>query len=683
MALEASEKKYRTLANALPALVSLIDADGRAIFLNAPWYEYTGLTPGEIGAESWSRILHPDDLDTVAPQWEASRLRGESIEVEVRLRRHDGEYRWHLGRTVPMFHDDGSVSGVVITAIDIHDRMQAERRIAELNATLERHLAELRTVLDVAPVGIGIAEDPDCLVIRANPAFARLLGVSPDANTSLSAPGETMPFRPMQNGVELRAEELPMQRAAFHGETVAGIELDILRADGVTVHLLEYASPMRDADGNIIGSVGAFVDISERSRAERSIRFLARATDVLNSTLDYEDTLRQLARIVVPELADWCGIDLLDEGRIRRLMLANADPERERRVREIGREFPIDAAGNSVQARTIRSGLPQFFEDVTDDVLEASAENERQAELLKRAGIVSFACVPLVARGRVLGAITFVTAESGRKFTRSDFDLARDLAARAAIAMDNARLFGEAQQRAEDLRRANEAKDEFLGLVSHELRTPITTIYGNAQVLRRRERELDEESRHTAIGDIEQEADRLHRIVENMLTLARIDTVHEVTTEPVLAGRVAHRLAEAHMLRFPARRVVVETPESLPAMLAEPTYLEQVIRNLLSNAEKYSPSDQPIHVHLDQRDGHVAVAVRDRGAGIDPGEAEDLFSAFYRSRRTSGQASGVGMGLAVCKRLIEAQSGFVWAQPREGGGSEIGFALPVVKEVMQ
>ncbi|MEX0750815.1 MAG: ATP-binding protein, partial [Dehalococcoidia bacterium] len=543
-------------------------------------------------------------------------------------------------------------------------------------------LAELTTVLDVVPVGIGIAEDPECHVIRANPAFARLLGVAPSANTSMSAPDAKMPFTPMHHGLEVAPEDLPMQRAALRGETIADVELDVLREDGTMVHLLEYASPMRDADGAIIGSVGAFVDISQRAQADRSIRFLARASDVLNSTLNYEDTLRQLARVVVPELADWCGIDILDdEGGIRRLMLANADPERERRVREIGRQFPIDPGGNSVQARTMRTGTPQFFDDVTDAVIDESAENERQAELLKRAQIVSFACVPLIARGRVLGAITFITAESKRKLTEPDFALFRDLASRAAIAMDNARLFGEVQQRVEDLREANEAKDEFLGLVSHELRTPITTIFGNAQVLRRRDRELDEDSKRTAIGDIEQEADRLHRIVENMLTLARIETGQELVTEPVLLRRVAHRLADAHMLRFPRRRVNVEGSDRLSAAMAEPTYLEQVIRNLLSNAEKYSPADEPIDISIESRDGYVLVSVLDRGEGIDPDEVEDLFSAFYRSRRTSGQASGVGMGLAVCKRLVEAQSGYVWAQPREGGGSEIGFALPLVKEV--
>jgi len=681
-AIESSEKKYRTLANALPALVSLASLDGGTGFYNTRWYEYTGLPESEAAEAGWRRIMHPDDYGRIMRPWEHALAAGESIEIEARLRRHDGAYRWHLGRTVPVTDEDGRTAAIVITAIDIHDRLEAEHRAAQLNDMLARRVAELSTVLDIVPVGIGIAEDAGCSVIRANPAFARLLGVSPEDNASPSSPDAALPFRAMVEGVALAPEDLPMQRAAREGRPVVEEEIDVVRDDGSRSRLLEYATPMRDDTGAIIGAVGAFVDISERAAAERSLRFLARATSVLSSTLDYEDTLRQLARVVVPELADWCAVDVIgDDGGIRRLTLANADRARERDARDPGAASPIAREGSSLQARAIRSGQPLYFAEVTGEVIAASAGAERRAELLSMAGIVSLACVPLIARGHVLGAITFVTAESKRRFTEADFVLARDLANRAAVAMDNARLFREAQQRADELRVANQAKDEFLGLVSHELRTPITTIFGNAQVLRRSDGALDDASRRGAISDIEQEADRLHRIVENMLTLARVDAGREFITEPVLVQHLAARLARAHMLRFPQRSVRLDAPDTLHPALSEPAYLEQIVRNLLSNAEKYSPAGTPIDIVIRQSEGELSLTVADRGAGIDADEADDLFTAFYRSRRTSGQASGVGMGLAVCKRLVEAQSGRVWARPRNGGGSEIGFTLPLVMEV--
>jgi K+-sensing histidine kinase KdpD len=318
--------------------------------------------------------------------------------------------------------------------------------------------------------------------------------------------------------------------------------------------------------------------------------------------------------------------------------------------------------------------------EVSDDLLAGGAGDSEQLRLLRAAAVKSYMCVPLAAHGRTLGALTLVTADSGRRLGAVDLALAEDLVGRAAIAADNARLYREAQRTTVDLRVANRAKDEFLGLVSHELRTPITTIYGNAQVIRTRAQHLDAESLRLAVADIEQEAERLERIVENMLVLARIETGREVVTEPLLVQRMVTRLVEMHRVRHPHRIIEVDVAHDLDPVAAERTYFEQILRNLLSNAEKYSPRSAPIEVRATRNSYHVTVFVLDRGSGIASEEAEHIFSAFYRSRRTMNDASGTGIGLAVCKRLVEAQAGTIWARPRSGGGSEFGFALPLVKE---
>jgi PAS domain S-box-containing protein len=235
----------------------------------------------------------------------------------------------------------------------------------------------------------------------------------------------------------------------------------------------------------------------------------------------------------------------------------------------------------------------------------------------------------------------------------------------------------EREQLLADLRLALASKDEFLGLVSHELRTPITTIYGNAELLRRHGERLDADTRLTALVDIEQEAQRLQRIVDNLLALSRVESVQDVNTEPILAQRVVGKIVEAHLKQYPHRTINVITPPSLDVIMAEPTYFEQVFRNLLSNAEKYSPPDQPIDVVAEALPGEVSISVLDRGAGITPEEAEQVFAPFYRSASTAAIASGAGIGLAVCKRLVEVQGGRVWARQREGGGADVGFALPV------
>ncbi|HZP58054.1 MAG TPA: ATP-binding protein, partial [Dehalococcoidia bacterium] len=415
--------------------------------------------------------------------------------------------------------------------------------------------------------------------------------------------------------------------------------------------------------------------------AGSKLSFLAEASRLLASSLDYDATLRQLARLAAPTLGDWCAVDLIEDGRLRRVATAYADRAQEPAAREFARRIPLDLDAEGGAPRVIREGRPVLVPRVTDRELRQVARDPEPLRLLHRARLRSYMCVPLIARGRTLGAMTFITAQGERELTAEDLRLAEDLAARAATAVDNARLFAEAQTIAAELRVANQAKDEFLGLVSHELRTPITTIFGNAQVLRNRANRLDDESRALAVEDIEQEAERLHRIIDNMLVLSRVEAGREIETEPLVVERTLRRIIDSYAQRHPQRPIELRTEGRVAPVSAEPTYFEQIVRNLLSNADKYSPPGAPIEVTA-RPDGTAAVvvSVADRGKGIPPEEMGLIFRTFFRSPRTSAQASGAGIGLAVCKRLVEVQGGRIWARAREGGGTEFGFSLPLEKE---
>jgi PAS domain S-box-containing protein len=233
---------------------------------------------------------------------------------------------------------------------------------------------------------------------------------------------------------------------------------------------------------------------------------------------------------------------------------------------------------------------------------------------------------------------------------------------------------------ADGLLRASQAKDEFLGLVSHELRTPITTIYGNAQVLRRMGTRLDPTMLAESIVDIEQEAIRLQQLVDNMFVLARIESERGIETEPVLLGRIVTAAVAGHHGRFRGRRIdVFDEAGDVPAR-GSPLYVDQAIRNLLSNAEKYSVPDVPFVVLINRSDNQLAVRVLDRGMGLEPGDEALVFDTFYRASGAQARAPGAGIGLAVVHRLIEAQGGEVWIHAREGGGVEAGFTLPLEVE---
>lgn len=215
-----------------------------------------------------------------------------------------------------------------------------------------------------------------------------------------------------------------------------------------------------------------------------------------------------------------------------------------------------------------------------------------------------------------------------------------------------------------------------VGLISHEVRAPLTTIFGNTHLLLKRLEDLDTASRERALNDIRSEAERLSRLVENMLLLARAGTNKSVTTEPVHVGHFIRRILAERQAHAASRTLtLVDGLLDLTAE-AEPSYFEQVIHNLLGNAEKYSPVDLPIEITAAVSGAEVIISVLDRGPGITPAEADLIFQAFYRSPRLSNSVSGAGIGLAVCKLLIQAQSGRIWAQPREGGGAIFAFSLP-------
>lgn len=262
----------------------------------------------------------------------------------------------------------------------------------------------------------------------------------------------------------------------------------------------------------------------------------------------------------------------------------------------------------------------------------------------------------------------------------SDAIAAGDLGARANLrsgVTEFERLGASFNDMAANRERATHAKDEFLGLVSHELKTPITMVLGNAEVLLRRADLLDPESRQGAVTDIYDSARRLDAIIENLLALARLERGADLESEPLILVRLVETCADAVRRRYPACEVRVHGDAGV-LVLAGQLYIEQVVQNLLANAVKYSPASTPVDVIVERNANEGVVRVLDRGVGIAAEERTAIFQPFYRSDRTAQSAEGLGIGLSVCKRLIEAQAGRIWCDARPDGGTEFAFALPFV-----
>jgi PAS domain S-box-containing protein len=229
----------------------------------------------------------------------------------------------------------------------------------------------------------------------------------------------------------------------------------------------------------------------------------------------------------------------------------------------------------------------------------------------------------------------------------------------------------------EALRASNAVKDEFLGLVSHELRTPVTTIFGNARLLRDKGDRLAEHDRKSMIVDMADDSERLLGIIENLLLLTRLEAGPHIDLEPQVLAHIVRKSIDSFRRRHPGRTVTLSTEPRHIIVEADRTYLELVMENLLSNADKYSPAGRDVDVLIQVDDAEAQVIVLDRGIGVDETEAAKLFTPFYRTEAAKSRANGIGIGLAVCKRVVEGQDGRIWARPRAGGGSELGFALPL------
>lgn len=276
-----------------------------------------------------------------------------------------------------------------------------------------------------------------------------------------------------------------------------------------------------------------------------------------------------------------------------------------------------------------------------------------------------------------LGQVSILERPVGRRSLLTVLQTALRSRARQYQAREQ---LGALQQLTDELHVANSMKDELLGLVSHELRTPLTGILGCASILRRHSEILEASDRETLLGDINDHAVRLQRIIENMLILSRAENAAETASEPTLLQRTLPPVLERMRPLRGSRPLEINVAKDLPPVNANPVFVEQVVGNLVRNSEKYATAGEPIKVSIESRDGRVAIVVADRGPVLSADEVRQMFEPFYRDPKHELTTAGVGLGLPVCKRLTEVQGGTIEAHPRRGGGLEVTVQFDIASE---
>jgi len=403
----------------------------------------------------------------------------------------------------------------------------------------------------------------------------------------------------------------------------------------------------------------------------RRLALLSRASEILASSLDYKATLRQVAWLVVPELADWCAIYLiLADGSTRFGALAYANPGDMRLAQAFERVRPLLPTRAQ---HVFRSDGSTILPEIHGQVRPPVATDRETVHQLQSMGLRSLAQLPMRTRGRTLGVLTLVALDSARRFGPADVALAQQVADRCAVAIDNATLVAE-------LRQALGVREELLAATSHELRTPLAHIKGFTSTLRQSDVEWDEATRQDFLAEIEREADRLTELIDDLLSMSRLESgapAQHLREAVAPADLVAAGLDRIRGLLGRAQVEVCVAPE-LPAVTVDAAQMEQVIANLVENATKYGPATVHIRVTAARVRDELELGVEDDGPGIPEEDLEHVFDKFYRARRTEQSGvPGTGLGLAICRAIVEAHQGRIWAENRSQGGARLVMRLPI------
>ena len=451
------------------------------------------------------------------------------------------------------------------------------------------------------------------------------------------------------------------------------IEYRVIWPDGTVRWLEARARVRRDPQGSAVSLAGVCLDIHRRKQTEEDLHFLAEASSQLAGVEDVGTTLDNIARLAVPRFADWCGVDLLQpDGTLQRVAAAHVDPAREQVAHELHRRFPPDPDSPIGTWAVLRSGKGMLVEEITEQALEHGAQDPELRAMLRRLGLYSYIGAPLVARGRTMGVLTFITSDSRRRYGPTDLLLAEDLARRAAVALDNAQLVTA-------LRESDRAKDVFLATLAHELRNPLAPIWNGLGIIKRAK---GDPQRVQQVGDIiERQVAQLSRLVDDLLDVSRITAGKiELKKEPTNLVHVigmAVEMSRPH-IESAHHKLSITFPDEPTDLLADPARLAQVFSNLLNNAARYTRRGGRIEVVVDAAEEELVVRVRDNGIGIAPEMLGRVFGLFTQVKQASeARQGGLGIGLSLVRGLVRLHDGQVEARS-EGleRGSEFIVRLP-------
>jgi PAS domain S-box-containing protein len=612
------------------------DREWRITYVNRAAEVYFGKSRDEmLGHDNWQ--LYPEAVGSeMHRRMLAAAAAREAVELEVQA---PASLRWVAMRCYP------SESGMAIYFRDVTAEKQARETLRESE---ERFRALFEHNLD----GV-LLTTPEGGILAANPALCRLLGRS---EAELCRGGRAL----VVDFSDPRLAEFIAARAS-KGRAVG--EMTLLHADGHKIPV-EVSSAIFTAPDGSPRITMVVRDLTATRKAERALHLMAEATAVLTESLDHSVTVASLTRLMVPELADICVVDVAEGDRLQRVAVAERDRTDENLVAGIrhGQAHTTRPVGIT---HVFSTGQPEVVPEVTDAWMELAAENPEQLELARQVRPTSMLIVPIALHGKPRGVMSLGMRTSGRRFSADDIPLAQAIANRAGIAIEHARLYAEAVE-------GRRLRDEMLGIVSHDLKNPLNTIALANSLLARRAGGPE-----TAL--IQRSFDRAYRLIQDLLTTALIDggkmplAVEETSLTAVLEEAVTlHRaLAEERSLQLTA-----SLPAGLPPVTIDRHRILQAASNLLGNALKFTARGGSVRVEAGTTDREVWFSVTDTGQGISREALSHVFDRFWRDPTT--REPGVGLGLAIVKGIADAHGARIDVASEVGQGSTFTVHLPRV-----
>ena len=578
--------------------------------------------------------------------------------------------------------------------------MKTKKRRTPARAT-ERSIQEaLRRCMQQAPLPFAITRGAEHTLVYANSAFCRLAGKK--SGDALQVPiatvfpvTERLALTAILDRASREGVEVLDARIEVSDESASGLQCSVWpviaqdgRAEALGIEIRESSPPdpaldlqRQIAEQMLLGALRERGFAEDAEAARRRAAFLAEAGRVLAESVDQSSTLVALTRLALPTLGAWCIVDILEESdAIHRLGIYHPDPEKQELAHELQATWapePDDPFGAPTMLRAVRTVA------ITDDIeatLAATAHSPANLHILRQLGIGSLLTVPLVARNRLLGAITFVSAERRASYSPGDVQLAEDVASRGALALDNAQVYDLALVLQRSAETANRAKTAFLGAMSHELRTPLNAIGGYIDLLDMGLRGPVTESQHADFARVKTNQQHLALLITEILTFVRVGSGRaSYAISDIKACESMQHAIELVEPLFGQKGVVFEgvTGDTRVVARADPERVAQILINLFSNAIKFTPAGGRISASCGAAGDTVTIRVSDTGIGIAPEKHESIFEPFIQLKESlSDRESGVGLGLAISRDLARAMNGDLTVESDEGKGARFTLSLP-------